>query len=211
MMISRLFSGFPCDGSMGEFLLYYQRPQPATWVYLSSFLVMGLFFMFHRLWSMRNLDIALLLMLSPGLMMVYEGRKLRYEQNYNPAGQSAAASQTTKVAFEPERNERFAHAGFLEKRHVDPDDWDGQTSPGKRQSGIQFVSYTGNRPEPWLARALESAMGSLAIQDEPALADTDNLPVPVTWNADRLEYYGFVWLLAVSILLLSRLLLDTTL
>lgn len=211
MMISRLFSGFPCDGSMGEFLLYYQRPQPATWVYLSSFLVMGLFFMFHRLWSMRNLDIALLLMLSPGLMMVYEGRKLRYEQNYNPAGQSAAASQTTKVAFEPERNERFAHAGFLEKRHVDPDDWDGQSSPGKRQARIQFVSYTGNRPEPWLARALESAMGSLAIQDEPALADTDALPVPVTWNADRLEYYGFVWLLAVSILLLSRLLLDTTL
>ena len=97
-MNSGLFSGLPCDGSMGEILLYYQRPQPATWVYLSSFLVMGLFFMFHRFWSMRNLDVALLLMLSPGLMMVYEGRKMRYEQSYKPTTQSAAADQTREVA-----------------------------------------------------------------------------------------------------------------
>jgi len=33
--------------------------------------------MFHRLWSIRNLDIFLILLLTPGLMMVYEGRKSR--------------------------------------------------------------------------------------------------------------------------------------
>ncbi len=60
---------------MGQFLFYYQRPEPATWVYLSSFLVIGIYFMFHRLWSLRNLDIALMLLLTPGLMLVYEGRK----------------------------------------------------------------------------------------------------------------------------------------
>jgi len=194
----RLFSGFPSDGSMGEFLLYYQRPQPATWVYLSSFLVMGLFFMFHRLWSMRNLDIALLLMLSPGLMMVYEGRKIRYEQDYNPAGQSAAAAQTTKVAFGSPQIIRPVSLRRSANREVeDPE--------------ARLVSYVGHRSDPWLARALDSAMGNFAIQQDSATDDAGALPIPTAWNADRLEYYGFVWLLGVSVLLLVRLLLDTTL
>lgn len=183
-MISRLFSDFPSDGSMGEFLLYYQRPQPETWVYLSSFLVMGLFFMFHRLWSMRNLDVALLLLLSPGLMMVYEGRKMRYEQDYNPGGQSAAASQTIQVA--------------------------GDGASAVRLAGSKMVSYNSNRSDPWLAQAIDNAVG-LNAQDATVSDLAAALPVPVTWNADRLEYYGFVWLLAVSVLLLVRLLLDTTL
>jgi hypothetical protein len=211
MMISRLFSGFPSDGSMGEFLLYYQRPQPATWVYLSSFLVMGLFFMFHRLWSMRNLDIALLLMLSPGLMMVYEGRKIRYEQNYDPAGQSAAATQTTKVAVGVDPYSRSKGGGSSSKHQFDPDDLKTIEQTAGRNTGFQLINYKSNRSDPWLAQALDSAVGSLAVQDKPLLDGAGALPVPVTWNADRLEYYGFVWLLAVSVLLLVRLLLDTTL
>ena len=60
---------------MSEFLLYYKRPDPTTWVYLSSFLTIGLYFVFHRFWSIRNLDIVLLLLLAPGLLMVHEGRR----------------------------------------------------------------------------------------------------------------------------------------
>lgn len=60
---------------MSQFLLYYQRPEPATWVYLSSFLTIGLYFVFHRFWSIRNLDIVLLILLGPGLLLVHEGRK----------------------------------------------------------------------------------------------------------------------------------------
>ena len=60
---------------MSEILLYYRRPDPTTWVYLSSFLTIGLFFVFHRFWSIRNLDIVLLILLAPGLLMVYEGRR----------------------------------------------------------------------------------------------------------------------------------------
>ncbi len=62
---------------MSHVLLYYQRPEPATWVFLSSFLLLGLFFVFHRFWSLRNLDLILLVLLAPGLMMVYEGRRMR--------------------------------------------------------------------------------------------------------------------------------------
>jgi hypothetical protein len=60
---------------MSQFLFYYQRPEPATWVYMSSFVIIALYFMFHRLWSIRNLDILLVILLTPGLMLVYEGRK----------------------------------------------------------------------------------------------------------------------------------------
>jgi hypothetical protein len=62
---------------MSHLLLYYQRPEPATWVFLSSFLLFGLYFVFHRFWSLRNLDLVLLVLLAPGLMMVYEGRRMR--------------------------------------------------------------------------------------------------------------------------------------
>lgn len=62
---------------MSQLLLFYVRPEPGTWVYLSIFLLVGVFFVFHRLWSVRNLDILLLILLTPGLLLVYEGRKVR--------------------------------------------------------------------------------------------------------------------------------------
>ncbi|HBE69961.1 MAG TPA: hypothetical protein DDW52_17585, partial [Planctomycetaceae bacterium] len=61
---------------MSDLLLYYQRPEPATWVFLSSFLLLGIYFVFHRFFSIRNLDLVLLVLLAPGLMMVYEGRQM---------------------------------------------------------------------------------------------------------------------------------------
>lgn len=60
---------------MSEFLIYYQRPNPTTWVYMSSFLTIGLFFIFRRFWSIRNLDVLLLILLAPGMLMVNEGYK----------------------------------------------------------------------------------------------------------------------------------------
>jgi hypothetical protein len=41
-----------------------------TWFYLSSLLVLAVFFRFNRIWSVRNLDLFLLLSLSPGLLFV---------------------------------------------------------------------------------------------------------------------------------------------
>ena len=42
----------------------------ATWFYLSLPLVVAVFFRFRRVWSLRNLDLVLLLCLSPGLLLV---------------------------------------------------------------------------------------------------------------------------------------------
>ncbi|MEM1070404.1 MAG: glycosyltransferase family 87 protein, partial [Planctomycetota bacterium] len=65
---------------MSEILLYYKRPDPTTWVYMSSFLTIGLYFVFRRFWSVRNLDIVLLILLAPGLLIVYEGRRREIRQ-----------------------------------------------------------------------------------------------------------------------------------
>ncbi len=67
--------------SMGEILLYYRRPDPTTWVYLSSFLTIGLYFVFHRFWSIRNLDILLMILLAPGLLIVHEGYRRQLIQS----------------------------------------------------------------------------------------------------------------------------------
>jgi hypothetical protein len=57
---------------MSEILFEYHKIDPATWAYLSSLLMIGLFFKFNRFWSVRNLDLALLILLAPGLLMVNE-------------------------------------------------------------------------------------------------------------------------------------------
>lgn len=84
---------------MGEILLNYERPQPATWVYLSSFLTIGLYFVFHRFWSIRNLDLVLLILLAPGLLIVYEGRQLEQEERANRSQQFAMQSSVQTMSL----------------------------------------------------------------------------------------------------------------
>ncbi|MBB76074.1 MAG: hypothetical protein CMJ75_16330 [Planctomycetaceae bacterium] len=46
-----------------------------TWGYLSSLLLIGLFFKFNRFWSIRNLDLMVLILLAPGLLLVQVGHQ----------------------------------------------------------------------------------------------------------------------------------------
>jgi hypothetical protein len=43
---------------------------PTTWVYLSSLLTIGIFFKFHRFWSVRNLDLVALIAFAPALLWI---------------------------------------------------------------------------------------------------------------------------------------------
>lgn len=58
---------------MSEFLFRYERLEPTTWAYLSALLIIALFFKFNRIFSIRNLDLLLLLMLAPGLLGIRLG------------------------------------------------------------------------------------------------------------------------------------------
>jgi hypothetical protein len=61
---------------MSDFLPQYQKVDPTTWAYLSSLLIIGLFFKFNRIWSVRNLDLVLLILLAPGLILTVKGYHL---------------------------------------------------------------------------------------------------------------------------------------
>ncbi len=55
---------------MPEILFHYERVNPTSWAYLSSLLMLALCFKFNRAWSIRNLDLFLMISLAPGLLLV---------------------------------------------------------------------------------------------------------------------------------------------
>jgi len=55
---------------MPEILFQYERVNPTSWAYLSSLLTLALFFKFNRVWSLRNVDLFLVISLAPGLLLV---------------------------------------------------------------------------------------------------------------------------------------------
>lgn len=50
----------------------------ATWFYLSLLLILAVFFRFNRVFSLRNLDLVLLLSIAPGLLLVQNGYHYGY-------------------------------------------------------------------------------------------------------------------------------------
>jgi hypothetical protein len=58
---------------MSEILFRYEQVAPTTWAYLSALLIVALYFKFSRVWSVRNLDLVVLILLSPGLLLVKYG------------------------------------------------------------------------------------------------------------------------------------------
>lgn len=101
---------------MGNILREYEL-NDATWFYLSLLLILAVFFRFNRVLSLRNLDLALLLSIAPGLLLLQRGYAFGYgwlfvvtgcllvrlfsdsfwkrrpllEQNLNPAGMAFLA------------------------------------------------------------------------------------------------------------------------
>ena len=90
---------------MSDFLFQYRSVDPTSWVYLSSLLLIGLFFKFSRLWSVRNLDLILIILLGPGLLMIHQGQ-MKQGQAIERAIQMAAAAEA-----EPESDETTAADG----------------------------------------------------------------------------------------------------
>lgn len=69
---------------MSDILFQYERVNPTSWAYLSSLLMLALFFKFNRVFSVRNLDLFMLISLAPGLLLVlysYEKEGLGNEVN----------------------------------------------------------------------------------------------------------------------------------
>ena len=80
----------------------YERINETTWMYVSSFLILSFFFKFNRAWSIRNLDLFLIILLAPGLLLIQSGR-LEHSQYLQktmqqPTPQQLPASQSMPIA-----------------------------------------------------------------------------------------------------------------
>jgi hypothetical protein len=66
-------------------VLFDYRLNPTTWAYISTLMMIGIYFKFQRFWSVRNLDLAGLIAFSPALLLVYYGL-LRHRTDLVQAG-----------------------------------------------------------------------------------------------------------------------------
>ena len=98
---------------MHEFLFHYEPVPATTWVYLSSFLAIALFFKFGRLWSIRNFDLIGLILLAPGLLLVREPALLGLADAEALSGAEQAVRLGYLILF-------VVSAGFLVRLLIDP-------------------------------------------------------------------------------------------
>lgn len=185
---------------MSQFLLYYQRPEPATWVYFSSFLTIGLYFVFHRFWSIRNLDILLLILLAPGILMVHEGRKQRLEFEAAVAGENpliAANQRPLSAAQLPvnsaDNSAANSNADALTDVTADAAEKLHAGNAGLGAETLTAVQQTGDTAE------------AAGLRETEVLAEQIS---EAARAASRLELRGFLWLLVVEFVILVRLFID---
>ncbi|MCA9211208.1 MAG: hypothetical protein KDA55_22770, partial [Planctomycetales bacterium] len=200
---------------MSQLLFEYERIAPTTWAYLSSLLMIGLFFMFNRIWSVRNLDLVLLAMLSPGLLLVYDGR-----QRFH----TAEAANAATVAAAESSGEFTTGDGSTLTAAGSADPTDSASPPADEPASDRFAAdrltaendATSARPDATL-----NSDGANVVIDEAASEPADLEAVggdstPLTpeqiamQQARGRELFGFLWLLGVNLCLLIRLLIDPT-
>jgi hypothetical protein len=188
---------------MNEILFHYEKIDPTTWAYLASLLIIGLFFKFGRFWSVRNLDLLLLILLAPGLLLVSEGQKaLRdataalAEENKSAriAEPEESASEPVSVTVPPSATTDLSaatsgasNAGANEGDADDTGDADAETVAQDRQS----------------KEAQSDAV--------PGSSDTSSSPAKdALGKGTTIARIGYIWLLATGLLLLARCLVDST-
>lgn len=180
---------------MSHLLLYYQRPEPATWVFLSSFLLLSIYFVFHRFFCIRNLDILLLLLLAPGLMMVYEGRRMNLAQEKSLATEVLAKRPqgASSLTSGPAR----MHARLVAAKPAPQNQSTPEIAAGSGQEALLREAIEAPRNE------LPGNSGN--NQGYPAAEASSRI------SASSLEFYGFIALLLACLLLMIRMLIDPAL
>ena len=179
---------------MSEFPLGYERVPPTTWAYLSSLLMIALYFKFTRFWSVRNLDLCLILLLASGLLTVHSGASSRQ----SVFDDMAAAREAGKWA--PEQYlEGLDQATRLDDENAsDVTENDLNASDRRLETGTEDTPGSGAESD--LSGGTE---GDLEV----------HRALLITWQARydesrRLELTGYLILFSIGGLLLIRMLLD---
>lgn len=70
-----------------------QHVDSSVWAFAASVLLISIFFKFNRFWSVRNLDLCLIILMAPFLLMVHQGMTMSSQfQLSRPVGPAVAAS-----------------------------------------------------------------------------------------------------------------------
>lgn len=181
---------------MSEILFQYQKVNPTTWVYLSSLLMIGLYFKFGRFWSVRNLDLVLLILLAPGLLIAQYGGEDR-------------ARVARMAAFDAQRAEVPADEPVADVAGpaLQPGGLESPLAMAGPAAGAIPEESPAERGEP----ARDAAEPDGTVGRESVLqADPPTIVQKVFQDSVRIERLGFLWLFAIGAVWLVRLLLDPT-
>ena len=208
---------------MSDLLFHYEQVDPTTWFYLSSLLIVGLFFKFNRAWSVRNLDLLLLILLGPGLLLQFQGSALRRE------GQQLEAAVAAVSVAREESSEDLADQVIGGKQAADKSDNDGTGPPPSDTAQppddtvqppddtvqppddtVQPPDDTVQPPEPDESAETDNGDdGRPPPSDERESRSASEITATQKIESGRSkELLGFIWLFAVGALLLVRMLFD---
>ena len=195
---------------MSEFLFQYEKVSPISWAYLASLLMIALFFKFNRFWSVRNLDLILLILLAPGLLVVQAGRRdylqVRRDRDAWTRSQNDAAAQRkqeetaerdgeqTEYVATPSTEIPLAQAGGAKSFTL------SSLASVDVPATVVEEATTEAGPQPIDA---ETDKESVASETARTLADREAAATTQLWR-------GYAGLLAICVLLLIRLLFDPT-
>lgn len=121
---------------MDTFPFIYIRVAPSTWAYLSSLLMLALFFKFNRFWSVRNFDLCLIILLAPGLLLIEGGRQWE-AQNNSVAVSALNPAEATEKKIPPAG---LQQAVDRELKAVNPPD-QGLPAVDQNKSGEKEVDF----------------------------------------------------------------------
>ena len=195
---------------MNEILFHYEKIDPTTWVYLASLLIIGLFFKFGRFWSVRNLDLVLLILLAPGLLLVSNGQQIQ-----GSALEKATKAQEVATADPSQGGEQ--NSSDQNSTAEDSNGQDHGTEP-TAQDEPDESSLVATTDQPKDKEADASALSSgAALSPSSDTVDSLEDTNPKLRSAQQallqgkmIERIGFLWLLLLGALLLVRLLIDST-
>jgi hypothetical protein len=202
---------------MSEILFQYYRVNPTTWVYISSIMVVGLYFKFGRFWSVRNLDLLLLILLAPGLLTAQYGGEARVKAEQLLARERLEIAQNALVRpidapsrgladISPTAEVRGEEAGPIESAtSTNPEVASGADSAVEASTAEGAINPTAS--ESGETRLPEDDR----VAENSAAADAELSPAQALLeHSINVERLGYLWLFAVGAIWLVRLLLDPT-
>lgn len=196
---------------MNDLPFGYEQIHPTTWFYLSSLLTIGLYFKFSRAWSVRNVDLILLILLGPGVLLQTHGHQVQQSAQRLMVAEAAISGAQSDPSISlpgesvaPQDDAELGSDAAFDGR-TDAGDNDGATSGGALPGRVDAI---GESVSPSPAAPGESAANAGPTEEAPA----EDAPVsPAVKQFQRgkfVEMLGFIWLFGVGGLLMIRMLLD---